>query len=657
VSRRLVFDIEGNGLLDTVTKVHCIEAVDPDTMETLSWGPDAIAQGLAAMETADLLIAHYGLGYDFGALEKVHGFIVPPEKQHDTVVTARLMFPNIKEADKALVRSGKLPGKLSGKHSIEAWGYRLGRPKLHTDIEDWSVWTPEMQERCAGDALTNVDLWKHLKADEYSQDAIVLEHEVQRLLFMMQECGVPFSEKDAAELHVNLLAKRETLEEELIAEYGFWYAPCKKRLDAHGLAETWTPKRDNPKLGYVAGAPLTKIEKVTFNPRSGQHCVKKLKELGWKPTSFTKGGEAELTDEVLESISARFPDANKLVTYRLLAKRLGMIADGDAAWLKKVDSEGLIHGRMNPMGTPHSRASHFDPNCGQVPANKKLYGKECRALFGAGHKRIQPGETEWVQVGVDCAGLQQRGLGHYLAPMDGGEYGRMVASKDIHWVYTQALGLVGEDVERDEHDELHEVMREMGGKRHGYSYLFGCFPPKTGSVIRDCCTTARQKGYPELYERYFGKGETNKQVGERVRKVFDEKLNLGALQKRLQHNYRLPGPWKGHIRGLDGRMVPCRSEHSLLNFALSSAEAIICKTWLVLCFKELTKRGYRWGWDGDFVFMLWVHDEIQCAARKGIEEEVGKIMVECATAAGLKLGFRVPVASKYKIGRTWAECH
>jgi DNA polymerase-1 len=446
VPRRLVFDIEGDGLLDTVTKVHCIEAVDPDTMETLSWGPDAIAQGLAAMETADLLIAHYGLGYDFGALEKVHGFIVPPEKQHDTVVTARLMFPNIKEADKALVRSGKLPGKLSGKHSIEAWGYRLGRPKLHTGIEDWSVWTPEMQERCAGDALTNVDLWKHLKADEYSQDAIVLEHEVQRLLFMMQECGVPFSEKDAAELHVNLLAKRETLEEELIAEYGFWYAPCKKRLDAHGLAETWTPRRDNPKLGYVAGAPLTKIEKVTFNPRSGQHCVKKLKELGWKPTSFTKGGEAELTDEVLESISARFPDANKLVTYRLLAKRLGMIADGDAAWLKKVDSEGLIHGRMNPMGTPHSRASHFDPNCGQVPANKKLYGKECRALFGAGHKRIQPGETEWVQVGVDCAGLQQRGLGHYLAPMDGGEYGRMVASKDIHWVYTQALGLVGEDV-------------------------------------------------------------------------------------------------------------------------------------------------------------------------------------------------------------------
>ena len=657
--RRLVFDIEGDGLLDTVSRIHCIEAVDPDTMEQLSWGPEEIPQALSTLGTADKLIAHYGLGYDFPALEIVHGFTVAEEKQEDTVVIARVMFPNIEEHDKRLVQQGKLPGKLSGKHSIEAWGYRVNRPKLHTDIEDWSKWTPQMQERCNGDAMTNTVLLRHLEKFNYPRAPIDLEHRVARIVHKMEKEGVPFSIKDGAKLHVGLLAKREKIEEELVAEFGFWYEPCSKKRDEHGLPLTWTPKRDDKKRGYTAGSTMTRLSKVTFNPRSNKHVIKQFTKFGWKPTEFTKGGEPALTDEVLETISKFYPQARKLAEYRVLAKRLDMLADGKGAWLQKVDSDGLIHGSMNPMGTPHSRASHYGPNLAQVPANKKLYGKECRALFGAGHMG-----PDWVQVGADMSGLQQRALGHYLAPLDGGAYGKIVASEDIHWVYTRALGLVGEDVERDKTSELHEVLREMGGKRHGYSYLFGCFPTKTGSVIRDCCTTARQKGYPEFYERYFGKGETNKAVGERVRKVFDEKLKLGDLNARLIQNYRRkvgpdgkPWSWEKHIPGLDGRMVPCRSEHSLLNYALSSAEAILCKTWLCDSYDALIKRGYRWGWNGDFVFMLWVHDEIQSAARKGIEEEVGRIKVACAQAVGEKLGFRVPVASEYKIGRTWADCH
>src|ERR1043165_1003143 len=651
--RRLVFDIEGNGLLDTVTKVHCIEAVDPDTRECLSFGPDAIAQGLATLETADQLTAHYGEGYDFLALEKVHDFRIPIPKRRDTVVISRLMFPNIKETDKRLVLAKKLPGKLSGKHSIEAWGYRLDRPKLHTDIEDWSAWTPQMQERCAGDAMTNVDLLVYLESFGYPEDPIVLEHRVARLVHKMERAGVPFDEVEGAKLHINLLAKRERIEEELVAEYGFWYEPEKKKLDEHGVAIAWTPKRDDKKRGYVAGAPMTRLQKVTFNPRSNAHVIKEFKKLGWEPVAFTKGGEAELKDETLEAIAKEIPDARKRAEYRLPAKRLDMLSDGDSAWLRKVGSDGMIHGSMNPMGTPHSRASHYGPNLAQVPKVQKLYGKECRALFGAGHYK----GGKFVQVGADMSGLQQRALGHYLSPIDGGTYGKLVVSEDIHWVYARAATLVGDTEERDKGNQLHEIIRDTGAKPFGYAYLFGCFPKKSGQVIRKCAINARQKGYPELYERFFGNGESDSKVGEKVRKEFDERLKLGELNKRLLHNYRLPGPWKKHIIGLDGRKVPCRSEHSLLNYLLSSAEAILCKTWICDAYDELERRGYRWGWDGDFVFMLWVHDEIQVAARKGIEEEVGQVLVQCAKAAGVKLGFRVPLASVYKIGRTWADCH
>ena len=101
--------------------------------------------------------------------------------------------------------------------------------------------------------------------------------------------------------------------------------------------------------------------------------------------------------------------------------------------------------------------------------------------------------------------------------------------------------------------------------------------------------------------------------------------------------------------------MPCRSDHSALNFACSSAEAILCKQWICDAYDALIAKGYVWG--KDFWFMVWVHDEVQVACRKSIAEEVGQTLVKCAEEAGSKLGFRVPLASEYKIGRNWLECH
>ncbi|MFL1495770.1 hypothetical protein, partial [Pseudomonas antarctica] len=35
------------------------------------------------------------------------------------------------------------------------------------------------------------------------------------------------------------------------------------------------------------GAPYTPVEFVTFNPASGAHLIKVLKDAGWEPTEFT----------------------------------------------------------------------------------------------------------------------------------------------------------------------------------------------------------------------------------------------------------------------------------------------------------------------------------------------------------------------------------
>lgn len=663
--KRLIFDIEGNGLLDTVSQIHCIAAVDPETRQAFDFKPDQLGEGLELLSKADELVAHYGLGYDYGALAKVKGFKVPQHKQKDSYVVAKLMRSAQKDADMRLVKNGKLPGKLHGKHSIEAWGYRLGVPKVGMDIEDWSQWTPYMHERCVGDVWTNVALWDYLKPDTYSQRAIELEHRVAILTRMMEEAGTPFDEKAAAELHVDLLGKQSKIDRELVEEFGFWFEPEKKTLEpipddlaaikhkdhpGDQIARYWTPKRDDPKRGYTAGAPMTKIERVTFNASSRQHCVKQLKKLGWKPQDFTESGEAKLDDDILKDISERFPQAHKIVEFLLLDKRLGQLADGDNAWLKKVGSDGKMHGAYDPMGTVHSRASHFSPNMGQVPATKSPYGKECRSLFGP------KGRNGFVQVGADMSGLQLRGLAHYLHPLDGGAYSKIVTEGDVHWSHCQAMGLVGPDEPRDKENGLHEILREKGAKTFGYAYIFGCFPPKSGAIVRDCTTTAKLKNpeWGNVYDKFFSQGQSDKQVGLLVRKSFDERLSLGRLQSKLKRHIKAND---GHLIGLDGRLVPCRSEHSALNFALSSAEAILCKQWLVDSYDALIAQGYRWGWNGDFVFMLWVHDEIQVAAKESIAKDVGEILVSTAKTVGEKLGFRVPLASEYKIGQHWADTH
>ncbi|MCL2714606.1 MAG: DNA polymerase [Alphaproteobacteria bacterium] len=684
---RLHFDIECNGLLDTVSKVHCIAAMDVDTHEQFEWGPKEIPQALETLSKADKLVAHFGLGFDFPALEKVHGFVVPPEKQVDSYIIAKLIKPGQKDHDHELVQAGRLPSKLHGKHSIEAWGYRLGIQKLHADIEVWDFWTKQMQERCVGDVATQAALWDDLKPDKYSQRAIELEHRIARLCRRMERAGCWFDAEAAQRLHVELLGKQEGISQALIEEFGFWYEPVKKGLDKAGYAQTWTPKRPDAKAGYwgdyepemvkdpftgekvptgkktFVGYAATKIERVDFNPSSRRHIIRKLKELGWQPTAFTEAGEAKVDDDVLESLAEDFPQAAKLAEYLLLEKRLGQIADGDNAWLKKVGDDGKMHGAIDTLGTVHSRASHFSPNMGQVPASKSPYGAECRALFGPnGLTTLQAGwggpDEPIVQVGADMSGLQLRALAHLLHPLDDGAYSQIVTSGDVHWAHAQAMGLVEPDEPRDKHSELHNILREKGAKTFGYSYLFGCFPPKSGRVVRDCLTTAKAKN-PEwgyLFDRFFkkknGKVRTDSDVGKQVRKSFDEKLKLEGLHAKLK---KCLATYKNHLPGLDGRLVPCRSDHSALNFACSSIEAILCKQWLCDSVDALESKGYVWG--KDFVTMLWVHDEQQIACRSSIAEEVGKTLVECAKQAGEKLGFRVPLASEYKIGLNWLDCH
>jgi DNA polymerase-1 len=643
VARRLLFDLEGDGLLPELTKIHCIAAVDPDTRQRFSWRPHELPQAYETLASADELWAHYGLGYDFPALEKVAKLVIPIKKRRDSVVTAKLKFPNLRETDGGLVLTGRLPKELHGSHKLKAWGFRLGVQKADYD-GPWGEWSEQMHSYMDQDVETLLAIWDHLKVDEYSQQAIELEHRIQLVCNAIEEAGWPFDVEAAKQLHTQITAERALLEQELIAEKGFgsWYEPkAKRKFTGAVLAELaalptpflpgagggqspkilvgtaipFVPKRDNHKLGYVAGAPCTQIEKVTFNPSSRPHIHKRLMKLGWKPTTFTDGGQPKIDEPILLDLAEEFPAASKLIRYLMLDKRLGMLADGNGAWLNVVKDDGRIHASYNPMGTVTGRAAHFSPNIAQVPALKDRKGRV--QPFGAEFRSLFYVPPDWgSQIGADMEGLELRCLAHYLDPFDGGEYGRLVLDGDVHTFNQQAAGLPSRD----------------NAKTFIYAWLYGAGNGKIGKIVSKSAAVGKQ-----LSEAFLAKVPAVARLKQSV------KTEIIAL-----HNW---------LYGLDGRLLPIRSDHSALNTLLQSAGAILCKQWVCDAWDALQAAGLVHGWRGDFVFLGWIHDELQVAARKGREEQVAQILTDCARSAGTPFNFRVRLDSKAKTGHNWKDCH
>jgi DNA polymerase-1 len=652
---RLLFDLEGDGLLEAtetapaISKIHCIATVDIDTGEERFFGPDDLDAALEHLRTADELWGQNVLRYDFPVLEKLKNFVVPFEKKRDLLVVSRVKHPNLKETDarlnKSLRKQNKptIPPAYFGSHTVGAWGYRLGEPKLHEDITDWSTYTPEMGERCVGDVKTSLKWFHFLAPEKMSQTAIELEHETQDLCERMTRAGWPFNEGEARKLHAALVDKRDKIEKELKRTFGGWWVN-------NGL---FTPKVNNKKIGYVAGQQCTKIEWVEFNPKSHPHIEKVLRGLGWQPTEFTENGAAKTDEEIIESVAAIYPEAEGLVEYLMVCKRLGQLATGKQAWLGAVKN-GRIHGNYNPMGTVTSRAAHFGPNLGQVPSVSRPYGKECRALFGV--------PEGWEQVGADMEGLELRGLAHYMAKYDDGAFGREVLEGDPHWNNVIGFGFFPQGTVRDKHNALHTILREKGAKTGIYAIVYGCGNEKLGQIILDVLRVALKECPEEarpIYQQFFG---DNNSPGKRLISAVGKKArdgflaNLPALAE-VKHKIGGLADKYGWVPGLDGRRVPSRSEHSAVNAVVQSAGAILCKRWITNADKALAAAGYRWGWDGDYVFLGWIHDEVQVACRKGLGDKIGEILVREAQRAGEPYSFRIRLDSKYVIGRNWAETH
>ncbi|MGL5583262.1 MAG: DNA polymerase [Cetobacterium sp.] len=671
----LVTDIETNGLLDTVSKFHCAVTIDYFTGERKFYRPWDFESYVADLEACaakgGLIAFHNGIGYDHPALKilkkKYFGtnLNIPKKNVLDTLVCSRLVFANIKDSDFALMRAGKMTGKLAGSHSLKAWGVRLGEFKGDYGEQEsaWEEFNEPMMTYCEQDVVVTVKLLEKLFSDQWyfpttemTAESIRLEHDIAWLMAKQQRNGFPFDTEGAERLYSDVAARREEIRQELLQTFGSWYkAYGGTQPFLHpvtGKELTKYPRVKYPKSGalrtksgklastlYYEGRPFTPIKYIEFNPASGDHLVKVLKDCGWVPTEFTEAGNPITDDETLglicehKAIPEEFiPKVELIREYLVCQKLIGQLAEGNKAWLK-YDKGGSIHGYVNPNGAVTGRATHSFPNMAQIPSIRKYKGVECRSLFGAGHHVGSDG-NRWIQVGVDASGLELRCLGHFMARFDDGEYIDVILNGDIHTKNQEAAGLPTRD----------------NAKTFIYGFLYGAGAEKIGQIV--------------------GKfGEAGKKAGkELINKFLEQTPAIASLREQITDALIKEAKWVGGtqqikwkrkwIRGLDGRKIHVRSPHSALNSLLQSAGGLICKKWGVVWEQMMVDEGYKHGWDGDFCFLAWVHDEYQLACRT---EEIAQRAIEIAQIAMRKVGedwnFKCPLDTEGKMGANWAVCH
>ena len=72
----LVFDIETNGLLNDVSKIHCISTFDTEKEETFIYndqnnGHPSNRDGINQIMEADTIVGHNIIGYDLAVIRKL----------------------------------------------------------------------------------------------------------------------------------------------------------------------------------------------------------------------------------------------------------------------------------------------------------------------------------------------------------------------------------------------------------------------------------------------------------------------------------------------------------------------------------------------------------------------------------------------------------
>ena len=575
--KQIVFDIEADGLKPT--QVWVVVAQELCTGDVKVFKQDNLKDFAQYVKTeVEEVIGHNIIAYDIPVCQRLLGVDFSHCKITDTLVLSRLANP-----------------QREGGHSLDNWGKVCGSAKM--EHNDWSVLSEDMVVYCKQDVKLNVLVYKRLlnELDDFGQQSIRLEHQVQTIIAKQIENGWFLDQEKCFLLLAELKEKKYELEEQVQKKFipvATFVKTVEPKVKKNGEFSTVGLKFLGDKWTAVCGE-FSRIEWPEFNLGSRQQIGNYLQRFGWKPQQFTDKGQPIVDEKVLSQVK-NIPEAALIAEYLLVQKRIAQVQ----SWLDAVDEDtGRVHGYVNSNGAVTGRMTHSSPNLAQVPAVYSLYGKECRSCW-----TVPKG---YKLVGCDASGLELRMLAHY---MDDEAYTNEIINGDIHTANQVAAGLPTRDK----------------AKTFIYAFLYGAGDAKIGTVV-----------------------DGTKRDGARLKADFLRNTPaLGALRDRVTS-----AAGRGHLFGLDGRKLFIRSSHAALNTLLQSAGAVIMKKALQILDEYATI------WGIEYKFVGNIHDEIQAQVRSDQSESFGRLAVASIEAAGKHFDLRCPLAGEYKIGDNWADTH
>lgn len=505
--RYTVFDIECDGLLNEVTKIHCLSyTIFTDKLEFIEQGSITDYNQIKSFFLSNrILVGHNIIRYDIPVVEKLLG-IKNTNEIIDTLGLSWYLFPT-EMKNKVMIKKKK--------HGLEIWGEHYGVPK--PVINDWeNLDTKDYIHRCEVDVQINSLLFRdemQVLRDLYGDNPHTIKRVINYLNFKLdcareQEENPCYIDRELCEKNLIALEEEIGRKTEELSEYmpvNKHYKTVKKPVKMYkadgslsAAGEKW--------IGYMNTYHfsadtetydiLEDVEKG--NPNSVSQVKDWLMSLGWQPTIFKESKSKatgiiseipQITDDDgnicrnIKSMYKDYPYLKNLENLALMRHRKGIFE----AFLDEADSENRVVASIGGF-TNSLRMQHRRPIV-NLPKVGTYLGEEIRGTI------IAPND-DYLICGSDVHALEDTTKQHYMYFFDPEYVNQMrVPGFDPHLDIAKLSGLMTEEEiirfkelkkKSDKTQEEHDEFQILSDKRfNAKTCNFACVPVDTTEVLTE----------------------------------------------------------------------------------------------------------------------------------------------------------------------------
>jgi len=355
--------------------------------------------------------------------------------------------------------------------------------------------------------------------------------------------------------------------------------------------------------------PFCKVSFAQVSITSPVQVKEFLLEQGWVPDSFTPKGSPQLTESSYPTIKN---GVGQLIAKRAVLKHRAGILFGVrkkdsklTGWLNSIREDGRLEAGAMTNGTNTGRMMHrVLVNVPQPTDELWESGTQIRSLITC------PDDKELM--GIDADSLEAMIEAHCCLPYPNGvEYSKDLTSGKLHDNNATMLG----------------VSRKVA-KGFKYAVSYGAQPKKLSEVVG--CSEAKAK---KLFNAFW-KNNTA----------------LDGFKKAITKYWKTKGG-KKYIKGIDGRKIWARSEHSLVNLYFQSTGSIAVKVAMLFTDKGARQKGLK------SQQIMSMHDEYTYELHEGEKDAIMKLAEKSFIQASKWLELRVTITGSPATGKDWEEIH